>query len=176
MRSWLLASFVGLLSSCGLIELLVFLIAITPGPPEAVNFNTDPRILRGEWVMKLTKPDQTVVPDVNLNFSATYNDQTKYKFTSSATIESVPYNLTGVFNGHQEQTFVRTQTSAIRPAFAEGKLETPDGLTERSFVIRGYNKYVSDSHSFSGQIYKKTIVPESNEPLEILYTFQLVRR
>jgi hypothetical protein len=176
LRFLLLTSLIGFLSSCGLYEVIVFLIAITPGPPEAVNFNTDPRILRGSWVMKLTKPDQTPVADAAFNFSATYNTQTTYGFSGSSTIEDVGYNLTGVFDGGQEQTFVKTQTSAIRGAFAQGSLKALSNSTELSFTLDGYNPDKTQAPKFSGRIFEKTVTPENSEQQKLIYGFQLIRQ
>jgi hypothetical protein len=165
--------FISLFSSCDVLFFIILLSSSSGGPAEAVNFNTDKRILRGAWVLKLTKPDQTVLPDIPLDFSATYNDPSSYGFVSPAVIEGQNYDFAGRFFGGHQQTLIQPQFSAQLPMHISGTfkktLET-DTMIIRFFEIADVDR---DNPKYIGEI---SDIPIPGDQPKALYSFKLIRQ
>jgi hypothetical protein len=173
LRFLLAALFIPLFASCDVLLLIILLSSSNGGPAEAVNFNTDARILRGAWVLKLTKPDRTVLPDVTLDFSATYNDSTSYGFTTPAKIESETFNFVGRFEGGRDQTLIAPQFSAGFPANLWG---TFNDASEKSILIMRFFEITRVDRNNPKYIGEITDIPIPGNQPKTLYSFSLIRQ
>jgi hypothetical protein len=119
----LLGGIAVLFSSCGLLLLLSLVFfqprgcwdicePITQPPPEGVNFNTDLRILRGDW-RSLIPGNNEFDPGkaVSLTLEATYVETTSYTVTGTFQVAGeAPLTVQGLVKGGNYQTFTKNST------------------------------------------------------------------
>ncbi|GHF62669.1 hypothetical protein HNQ07_004416 [Deinococcus metalli] len=100
----------------------------TPAPPdtrETVNFASDPRILRGVWTGQV--PVDAAAPSMlTLNLTATYQSDSSYTVTGTATLDGRTSDVEGGVNGFGQYRYLRPQTSPV-----------PSGLSLRFTGIGG---------------------------------------
>jgi hypothetical protein len=162
LRFWPLIS-VFLFSSCG----------------GGLDFQNDPRILRGAWLMKLTRISDQKTFNVPLDFTATYKIEYWYETASPAVIDNVAYTLSGEFYGGYAYTFARPQVAPppeYRATFKDSSGASAMRLIAR--VISDPKVYASSSADrfvIEGEIFRET---PSGEPYqrEGLYAFSLERQ
>ena len=103
-----------------LLPLLAFVAVLLtgcPDPREVVNFDTDPRILRGSWNFVLSDPSSnTVVSTQAVVFTPTFISEGSYSVTASVTLEGEVYALAGDVYA-QDRKFVRLQNQPAPSAF-----------------------------------------------------------
>jgi hypothetical protein len=118
------------LSSCWLL-ILPFIFGGGGGtntPSEVVDFNTDPRILRGAWTATLTDANGTT-SSAAFEFTPAYDSEDQYKVSGTVILEAVTYTVSGVFVGSVDAQFVQPQTSLLPPAGAQLVLSDSSGKT-----------------------------------------------
>lgn len=106
----------------GCVELLLLMFLLPSrgdsSKPEAVNFSTDPRILRGVWegvVTDISKRPPQVTP-VKLELTATYVSETQYTVSGSLKLGDGPAEpLTGTAFGATRLKFSQPQMSPPLP-------------------------------------------------------------
>jgi hypothetical protein len=114
-KSFKLFLLLGTLSLCSSCLLLLLPFIFGSGTTrEVVDFNTDPRILRGVWVARVTTSGEITTRSVTLNLVAGYVDETTYTITGSATSEGTTYTVTGYAWGGGTSKYVNPQTSLPR--------------------------------------------------------------
>ncbi len=132
----LLGGLSAVLSSCGWISLLTLLFFqpvnygcqpnCPPPPPESINFNTDERILRGDW-RSLIPSDNQFEPGkkVSLTLEATYVDSSSYTVAGTFQVAGEAAQVvTGLVKGGTIQAFTKSANRMspplpVNPAFAE---------------------------------------------------------
>lgn len=98
-----------------LLALISILFTGCPDPRETVNFDTDPRVLRGSWNFVLTDGSSNVVMSTQaVVFTPTFVSDRLYTVTASVTLNGEVYALTGSVYGAGYK-FVRPQTSFLPP-------------------------------------------------------------
>lgn len=99
--------------------MLVFVAALLTGCPdtrEVVNFDTDPRVLRGSWDFVLSdRSSGAVVSTQKVEFTPTFVSESSYSVTASLTLEAEVYALNGWINEFNSR-FIRPQRSPIQLA------------------------------------------------------------
>ena len=94
-----------------LLALVAVLFTACPDPRVAVNFDTDPRILRGSWDFVLRDPvSYALISTQTVVFTANFVDDRQYTVTASVTLEGEVFALTGGVYG-RDLRFVRPQTT-----------------------------------------------------------------
>jgi hypothetical protein len=156
--------------------ILVFLFSSCGG---GLDFQNDPRILRGAWIMKLTRLSDQKTFDVPLSFTATYKTEYWYETVSPAVIDNVSYTLSGEFYGGYAYTFARPQV-APPPEYTATFKDSSGAITMqlRAGVFSDPKVYASptaDRFLIKGEIFRET---PSGEPYrrERLYEFSLERQ
>jgi hypothetical protein len=123
-KLWKLFLLFGILSLCSSCLLLLLPFIFGSGTTrEVVDFNSDPRILRGAWVGRVATPGETTTRSVTLNLVATYVDETTYTITGSATLEGSTYTVGGYAWGGGTAKYVTPQTSVPRSEGASLQLK-----------------------------------------------------
>ena len=101
-----------------LLPLLAFVAALFTSCPDtrvAVNFDTDPRVLRGSWNFVLGDTSSSAVVSTQaVSFTPTFVSESSYTVSASVTLEGEVYALTGSVFGLGVK-FVRPQTSFLPP-------------------------------------------------------------
>ncbi len=100
-----------------LLTLVAVLFTSCPDPRETVNFDTDPRVLRGSWNFVLSDVlSNAVVSSQAVTFTPTLVSEDRYTVTASVTLEGEVYALSGGVNG-RDLRFVRPQFTPAPQAF-----------------------------------------------------------
>jgi hypothetical protein len=98
-----------------LLALVTALLTSCPDPREAVNFDTDLRVLRGSWNFVLSDvSSNAVVSTQAVVFTSTFVSDREYAVAASVTLNGEIYALTGTVYGAGVK-FVRPQTSFLPP-------------------------------------------------------------
>lgn len=109
-------------------------------PPESINFNTDERILRGDWRSLIPgsnefDPGKTV----SLKLEATYTDTTSYTVTGTFQVTGdAALSVQGMVKGGDLQAYTKSanRTSPLPPqAFAELLLSSAVGQPATQVLI-----------------------------------------
>jgi hypothetical protein len=148
----LLAAITILFSSCGLL-LLISLVFFQPRgcwdlcypptqpPPESINFNTDLRILRGDW-RSLIPGSNEFDPGkaVSLTLEATYVDTTSYTIAGTFQVAGdAALTVQGLVKGGDYQAFTKSANRLSPPpppqAFAELLLSSGVGQAATQVLI-----------------------------------------
>lgn len=100
-----------------LLSLVAVLFTGCPDTREAVNFDTDPRVLRGSWNFVLSDvSSNAVVSTQAVVFTPTFASESQYTVTASVTLEGEVYALGGEVNG-KDKKFVRPQYQPAPDAY-----------------------------------------------------------
>ena len=134
-----------------LLPLLAFVAVLftsCPDPRETVNFDTDPRVLRGSWNFVVSDSSNgAVVSTQAVVFTPTFVSDRWYTVAASLTLEGEVYALAGEIYGW-DQKFVRPQYQPM-----PGASLTLTGLTtgkKYTAFIEGQLQYLRRWRFFGG--------------------------
>jgi hypothetical protein len=117
LKGWLIGGLLsGLLTSCFILE------------PERLNFDTDPRILRGTWQGTYREDNShngAAEEAIRLVLNARYLNEHEYAVTGSLQIRMETLTLEGTMNGGDTQLYA--QMPPPRPAVLEALLKDAAG-------------------------------------------------
>ena len=100
-----------------LLTLVAILFTGCPNTRQAVNFDTDPRVLRDSWNFVVSDPaNDAVLSTQAVVFTPTFVSERSYSVTASVTLEGEAYTLTGNVYA-QERKFVRLQNQPEPAAY-----------------------------------------------------------
>lgn len=100
-----------------LLALVAVLFTGCPDPRETVNFDTDPRVLRGSWNFVLSDfSSNALVNSQAVTFTPTFVSENQYIFTASVVLEGETYAVTGGVNG-RDARYIRPQFTPTPNAF-----------------------------------------------------------
>jgi hypothetical protein len=132
--------------------LLLTLLALLTACPDtrvAVNFDTDPQILRGSWNFVLKDPStNAVIGTQAVVFTPTLLSDNTYSVAATVTLNGESYALAGTVLGVNTK-FVRPQTTLLPPAWF-----TLTGQTgaKRYFASLGVPSQSQGSWTYSGRL------------------------
>jgi hypothetical protein len=133
-----------------------------------LNFQNDPRILQGNWTMRLTRVSDGTLFSVPLNFVAVYQSKCCYTVTSPAVIEGVVYTLKGEFSGGGDYQIIQPQ--ALPPALFGAELTDSNGVI--AMRLRGGipfdRKTPAERFAVSGEVYKTVNLTTEEKMYEFL--------
>ena len=127
--------------------------ALLTGCPDtrvAVDFDTDPRVLRGSWDFVVTDFVTNVQTSTQkVEFTPTFVSESSYSVAASVTLDSEVYALSGLVNEFNSR-LIRVQQSPI--PFASLKLAGPDAAKRYFIGIEGRVQYLGRWRYF-GRLY-----------------------
>ena len=134
--------------SLSLLSIISFLLSGCPviEKPEILAFNTDSRILRGNWIATIyDRIDSTITKTANLNLVATYVDYQSYSVSGSFQITGeAALTVQGLVFGGTSQSYTKN-TNRNQPAppktRAELSLSTAVGQPVTQMLILCANEY-----------------------------------
>lgn len=117
---------------------------------ESLQFDTDPRILRDVWTGELQDyPTEGSQTRLSLSLSAKRISYSMYTFEGTAQLGENKFTVSGSVEGGSEQSYLETQTPAIRPVRTKATLQNETS----NETITLYAEKVIKGPSLSGSAY-----------------------
>ena len=131
-----------------LLALVAVLLTSCPDPREVVNFDTDPRVLRGSWNFVVADGSSgAVVSTQAVSFRPTFVSDSGYTVSATVTLEGEVYALQGGVNG-RDLRFVRPQFTPVPDAWMTFTKITTDKTYDArlagSFLENGRWKFIGN--------------------------------
>ena len=141
-----------------LLAFVAVLVTGCPDPREVVNFDTDPRVLRGSWNFVVSDAASSAINTQTVIFTPTFVAENRYTVTASVTLEGEVYELAGDVYG-KGQKFVRPQYQPEPVAFFDltGKTTTKTysaRITIQTIVV-GRWTFIGDLSTVENNLVKR---------------------